>query len=208
MIKGRELIKEWLEFLETGDHKAFYALYGHYHDYLAYVGLQKGASSQKVKDHINDLFLYVFENREKLTHVKHHHNYLVTSFIRSLFRKEHFSTADSLELSDEALPEIPSYPSTEALYIQQNVKEEVTTIVKDYIGKLSGSQSRMIYQKFYLGLSYPEIAVANNISVKTAYNTILQAVAKLKKIIPPEHAAALAAAITLLGGLLIFLLSR
>lgn len=208
MAKGRALVSEWLNFLETGDSGVFYALYDHYHDYLTYIGLKKGASGQKVKDHINDLFLYVFEHRGQLSHVKHHHNYLVTSFIRSLFRKEHFSTADSLELSDEVLPEMPSYPSTEALYIQQNAKEQVALIVKDYIAKLSNSQSRMIYQKFYLGLSYADIADANDVSVKTAYNTILQAVAKLKKLIPAEHAGILAAAITLLSGLLLLILCR
>jgi len=207
MVKGRALVSEWSEFLETGDAKAFYVLYDHYHDYLTYIGLQKGASTQKVKDHINDLFLYVFENREKLNHVKHHHNYLITSFIRSLFRKDLFSIIDSLELSDESLPEMPSYPSIETLFIQQNAKDEVTALVKNYIQKLSDGQSKMIYQKFYIGLSYQQIAEANNVSIKTAYNTILQAVAKLKKIIPPEHAGMLAAAITLLSGLFWLLLA-
>jgi RNA polymerase sigma factor (sigma-70 family) len=208
MIKGRVLVSEWSEFLKTGDATAFYVLYDHYHDYLNYIGLQKGATTQKVKDQINDLFLYVFENREKLNHVKNHHNYLVSSFVRSLFRKEHFSTAESLELNDESLPEMHSYPSAETIFIQQNAREEITALVKDYVEMLSGSQSKMIYQKFYLGLSYPEIAEANNITVKTAYNTVLQAVAKLKKLIPPEHAGALAAAITLLSGLFWLFLFR
>jgi len=161
---------------------------------------------EKVKDCINDLFLYVFENRIKLHTVSHHHNYLVTIFLRSLFRKRHFSSSESLMFDEEQLPDMPAYPSAEALYIQQNVQEQVAQILKNYMERLSSSQAKMIYQKFYLGLTYEEIAQANGVSVKTVYNTILQAVAKLKKLIGTGHIGTLATAISLLGiFILIFL---
>lgn len=208
MVKGKALVNEWSDFLQTGNSQSFYVLYGHYHDYLTFIGIQRGAAAQKIKDHINDLFLYIFEHRDKLSHIKHHHNYLVTSFIRSLIHKEKFSSTDSIELNDDNLPEMPFHPSSEALFIQQNAKAEIKAIVQDYMAKLSDKQSRMVYQKFYLGLPYQEIAESNNVSVKTAYNTILQSIAKLKKLMPPEQAAAIASAITLLGSLLIYILCR
>lgn len=184
MKTGKELNSEWDAFLQTENGAAFHALYAHYHDYLTYIGIKKGARSEKVKDCINDLFLYVFESREKLTGVKNHHNYLVTAFLRNLFRKEHFSAEESLELAD--LPDTHSYPSAEAQYIAQHTQEHVAEILKTYIDKLSGSQAQMIYQKFYLGLSYEEISLSNHISIKTAYNTIYNAVDRLKKMIGKE----------------------
>src|SRR5260370_5429760 len=113
MRKGKDLKKEWDAFVETGSEQAFYDLYDHYHDYLLYIGIQKEIPMEKVKDCINDLFLYVFENRFKLHSVNHHHNYLVTIFLRSLFRKERFSSEESVTLDEEIVPDMPSYPSAE-----------------------------------------------------------------------------------------------
>lgn len=204
MQKGRDLKKEWDAFIQTGSEQAFYKLYDHYHDYLLYVGIQREVSLEKVKDCINDLFLYVFENRNKLNGINHHHNYLVTIFLRSLFRKERFSCTESLTFDEEQVPDMPVYPSAEALYIQQNVQEEIAQALKNYMDRLSLGQSKMIYQKFYLGLTYEEIARANDVSVKTVYNTILQAVAKLKKVIGAERLGTLATTISLLGILILF----
>jgi RNA polymerase sigma factor (sigma-70 family) len=204
MRRGKDLKEEWDAFIKTGSGQAFYTLYSHYHDYLLYVGIQKEIPLEKVKDCINDLFLYVFENRNKLSVINHHHNYLVTIFLRSLFRKERFSCAESLTFDEEQVPDMPVYPSTEALYIRQNVQEQLAHALKNYMDRLSLSQSKMIYQKFYLGLTYEEIAQANGVSVKTVYNTILQAVAKLKKVIGTEHLSTLVSTISLLCTFILF----
>ncbi|WP_377023345.1 RNA polymerase sigma factor [Mucilaginibacter angelicae] len=185
-----------------GDDDDFYKLYCHYHDYLIYLGNLKGATLDKSKDCINDLFLYVFENRIRLQHIRNHHNYLVTAFLRNLFRKPRFSAEESLELQD--LPEMPAYPSAEAEYIQQTSREQATQILDSYISQLSDSQTKIVYQKFYLGLTYEEIAEINDISIKTAYNTIYNSVERLRKLIGQDYASALAAAISLFS--LLFLI--
>lgn len=192
---GIALKTHWEAFLAEGDQDVFYRLYSHYHDYLIYIGNLKGASPDRSKDCINDLFLFVFENRTRLQHVRNHHNYLVTAFIRNLFRKRHFSAEESVELQD--LPEMPVYPSVEAEYIKQTTQQQVTQILQGYINELSDSQTKMVYQKFYLGLTYDQIALVNDISVKTAYNTIYNSVEKLRKLIGYEYASALSAAISL-----------
>lgn len=200
MIKGKELSGYWATFVESGSEDAFHVLYSHYHDYFNYLGLRKGANPIKIKDCINDLFLYLFEKREKLVNVADHHNYLVTSFVRKLFKKEHLSTEELEALSQS---DTPSYPSVEAQFIVQNTKAHISALLKKHIDRLSHSQTQMIYQKFYLGLSYEEISAANGISVKTAYNTIYNAVERLKKVIGKEYLEALLA-IALLGLMFIF----
>ncbi|MEN0053345.1 MAG: sigma-70 family RNA polymerase sigma factor [Mucilaginibacter sp.] len=175
----------------------FYKLYCHYHDYFIYLGNLKGASLDKAKDCINDLFLYVFENRARLQHIRNHHNYLVTAFIRNLFRKPHFGAEESLELQD--LPEMPVYPSAEAEYIEQTTQKQVTEILQGYINELSDSQNKIVYQKFFLGHTYENIAQLNNISIKTAYNTVYNSVEKLKKLIGQDNANVLVTAISLLA---------
>jgi len=206
VTQGKALKFDWDTFVMNGDAGSFYNLYAHYHDYLTFIALKKGAGSEKAKDGINDLFLYVYENRTKLGHIQNHHNYLITSFLRKLFRKEHFSAEESLDLFN--LQQAPTYPSVEAQYIRQHTTEHVASVLKTYINKLSESQSKMIYQKFYLGLSYDEISEINQITVKTAYNTIYNAVEKLKQLIGKENMGTLAIAISLLSLFLLFFLKN
>ena len=202
MKKGKDLIVDWKSFIQNGDQSSFYDLYSHYHDYLTYIGIKKGATSDKTKDCVNDLFLYIYENRQKLGHILNHHNYLVTCFLRKLLRKQHFSAEESLDLIN--LEDTLVHPSVEALYIQQYTQASVSSILKSYIDRLSEKQTKLIYQKFYLGLSYEEISESNQITVKTAYNTIYNAVEKLKAIIEEEGAGPLTVLLTLLSLLILF----
>lgn len=202
MKQGKDLKSDWSIFILNGDETAFYDLYAHYHDYLNYIGLKKAVSTEKAQDCINDLFLYVYENRKRLEHIRDHHNYLVTAFLRKLFKKQHFSSEESIDLID--LEDTHIYPSVEAQYIRARTKEQVSITLKHYIDQLSPSQAQLIYQKFYLGLSYEEIAFANQITIKTAYNTIYNAVEKLKKLIGKDQFGLLAFAISLLS--LLFLI--
>lgn len=205
MKSGKDLYIEWGAFIRTEDPAAFQTLYEHYYDYLAFIGLKRGAESGKIKDCINELFLGVFENRGKLQHVSHHHNYLVTSFLRKLFRKERPHT----ELDSDMMgSEVFSTPSVEVEYISQASQERVTNVLSAYVNKLSESQARLIYQKFYLGLSYEEIAASNQISVKTAYNTVYNAVDRLRKLIGKENMGAFALAVSMLGLLFLFFLQK
>lgn len=203
---GIALKIHWDTFISEGNQDVFYALYSHYHDYLIYLGNLKGATLDKSKDCINDLFLYVFENRIRLQHIRNHHNYLVTAFLRNLFRKPHFNAEESLELQD--LPEMPAYPSAEAEFIQRTSREQAIQILDGYISQLSDSQTKIVYQKFYLGLTYEEIALMNDISIKTAYNTIFNAVEKLRKLIGQEYVSVLSAAISLFTLLFLFFLQK
>ncbi len=201
MQKGANLKKAWDDFIKTGNDRSFYVLYDHYHDYLLYISLQKGFSLEQAKDGVNDLFLYIFENRTKLAHIKQHHNYLVTSFLRKLFRKGHFNRLQSLSTGCDHIFSEMIPPVTDP---EPEEEEQLSRTVKDYIAKLSYRQAKMIYQKFYVGLSYEEIAASNGVSIKTAYNTILQAIVKLRNLIGPEQTRSLKAAVFSLAQLFVF----
>ncbi len=193
MKQGAGLKQEWAIFILEDNERAYYDLYTHYYHYLSFIGFKKGANAGKVKDCINDLFLYLWENRKKLTNIKDHHSYIITAFLRKLFRKENFSEAYSLEVYE--LPGYTATPSVESLYIRQNIQDDVSKILKTYVSQLPEKQRKMVYQKFYLGLSYKEISGINNVSVNTVYNTVYKAVDKLKLLISKEHLSMLSLAI-------------
>ncbi len=93
------------------------------------------------------------------------------------------------------MPDYTATPSVESLYIRQSIQEGVSKILKTYVSQLPEKQRKMIYQKFYLGLSYKEISDINKVSINTVYNTIYKAVDKLKLLISKEHLSMLSLAI-------------
>lgn len=176
--QAEKLRGEWTRFTYAKEEDAYKKLYTYYYNYLSYIGLKRGFPSNKVKDVINDLFLYLWENLDKLAQVANQHSYLITSFLHRLTRKEPFAAASAEELLTVA--NTLSEPSVEAAYIQTQSQTELRDKLASYLGGLPPRQREIIYQKFYLGLSYAEIAAANQLSVNTVYNTVYQALEKLK----------------------------
>jgi RNA polymerase sigma factor (sigma-70 family) len=196
-----ELSTRWADFIATGDENAFYMLYEHYHDYLLYIAAVKGVEIDGAKDHVNDLFLYIFENRSRLDHIKNYHNYIVTSFIRKIFHKGHFNNLIPLSIEEDGCPAGSFDISTDDLRFYDN--EEVSLALNTCINMLSRSQAKIIYQKFYLGLSYEVIADFNGVPVKTIYNTVFRATARLKKLMQTRDYSQLKAAILAFAMLLL-----
>ena len=206
ILNGNELKPQWELFVAEGDHTAYKLLYLHYYRYFTFVGLKKGCSATKVKDALNEVFLYLWENHWKLGHVTHHHNYLLTAFLRKLYKKGKFALEDSFEL--ETLPELIITPSVEVDYIIKGTRQDLTSTLNNFIEKLPERQRSLIYQKFYLDLSYQEIAEANSISINTVYNTIYKAVDKLKTIIGKEHLHELSLGLATLMAIILFFLIK
>lgn len=202
-IKGRDLKDSWSGFIMEGSEPAFYALYTHYYHYLNLLGVRRGFSDDKIKDSISDVFFYLWENRAKLGHISSHHNYIITAFLRKLYRKHAIVMEEMPE--PEALPEALNVPSVEALFIKQDLDENVSELIKEKLDQLGDKQRHLVYQKFYLGLSYQEIADQNNVSINTVYNTIYKAAAKLKSLLTKEQEAFLSLAISFASlGILFF----
>lgn len=176
--KGADLKNEWDEFLQSESEPAFKSIYNHYYHYLSLIGAKRGFAEDRVQDCIHELFLYVWENRKSLLKVLHYHNYLITSFIRKLYKNNGISSEDISELSD--LPQSLIVPSPESTHIYNNMTKNHGDKLKKVIENLPERQRLMIYQKFYLDLSYNEIAELNNISINTVYNTIYKAIFNLK----------------------------
>lgn len=183
MTSGNDLKKEWQDFAVQESETAFYRIYTHYYHYLTYLGIKKGGNSEQVKDVINDVFLLLWESRQQLRDIHHFHNYIITVFLRKLFRK-----APRVEEVNEAmeLPEWLLSSSAEEQLIDREQTAQLNKTVQAHMADLPARQQQMIYQKFFLNLSYAEIAVANGISVNTVYNTIYKTLDKLKSGINKE----------------------
>lgn len=184
MISGKDLKKEWGEFATRESQEAFHSIYMHYFHYLSYLGLKKGFGSEQVKDTINDVFLKLWESRQKLQQVQHFHNYIITIFLRTLFRQDTLAI-DTTVITDET-PDWLLTASAEEQLIAREQSVQLHKTVNHHLENLPSRQRQMIYQKFFLNLSYAEIATANGVSVNTVYNTIYKTLDKLKSSINKE----------------------
>lgn len=184
-LKGRDLKYSWKSFIKSKGEDDFYTIYSHYHHYLSFIGHKRYFSADVVKDSINDVFLYLWENRSSLEKVSDFHTYIITCFLRKLYRKRLISPNELYSIQDVQDEQLS--PSVEEEYIQHGVDGTVKRIVKDHVGQLAVKQRRMVYQKYYLGLSYKEIAVSNKVSIHTVYNTIYKAIDKIKSAITKEQ---------------------
>lgn len=184
-LKGRDLKYSWKSFIETKGKDDFYTIYSHYHHYLGFIGYKRYFSEDVVQDAINDVFLYLWENRSSLQNVNNFNSYIITCFLRKLYHKSLISPGELFPF--QGISDAQLSPSVEEEYIQKKVNGAVKQIVKDHIGQLEVKQRHMIYQKYYLGLSYKEIAVNNKVSIHTVYNTIYKAIDKIKLAITKEQ---------------------
>ncbi|MBE9602240.1 RNA polymerase sigma factor [Pedobacter sp. MC2016-24] len=192
--------EDWATFVSDGNEQSFYKIYTHYCHYLNFIGLKRSFPGDKVKDAISDVFFYIWEQRTKLDHINTPHNYIVTSFLRALYKTNRADNHESLDEFDVA--EFGLSPSLEELHIEQQKNAGLQALLKKYMTQLAPKQRDLLYQKFYLDLSYQEIAQANNISINTVYNTTYKAVEKLKRQIGKDEILLISLAVLL--GLLLF----
>lgn len=190
------IINYWEDFVLNESRESYYELYKHYYAYLSYIGLKRGMPTETVKDTINDVFLYLWEKRKSLGHIKSSHNYMLTFFHRSILKKIEQSGkihGETIEEVDE-MHQYFAEPSIEEKLLDKENTERLSVLINRHLNYLPRQQREIMYQKFFLGLSYAEIAKANRLSVNTVYNTVYSAMQKLRSSIPARVVASLISA--------------
>ncbi|MBX3254830.1 MAG: sigma-70 family RNA polymerase sigma factor [Chitinophagaceae bacterium] len=196
MRKEAVINQHWLDFVNNESRNAYYRMYEHYYAYLLYLGIKRGLNAEYVKDTINDIFLYLWEKRSGLQHVQNPHSYIITFFIRSLYKREPHASQHSINdiFFEEYTPDEFVEPSCDEHLLDSEREKLLLNLVHRQIEQLPPKQRQVIYQKFYLGLSYEEISKTNRISVNTVYNTVYAAMDKLRSLLPKSKIITLVSA--------------
>jgi RNA polymerase sigma factor (sigma-70 family) len=172
----------WKKF-KDGDEPAFIYIYNTYYKILLNLGVQFTKDSELVKDCVQDLFIDIRENKEKLGNVKHIKSYLMVSFKRRLLdylSQENKRKDKKLEIVKEMF-EI--HVSHEDVIIEGQKQLLNVERLKNALNQLSKKEVEAIYYFYYQNLSYKEISDLFNYSqVKTARNLVYMALDKLRTI--------------------------
>lgn len=162
------------EKLRAGDTASLVHLYEQlYADLLSY-GVQLINSNEIAKDAINDVFVHIWDNRSKLKPVENVKAYLFACIRRKIFHSATIERKIS-SLPDLQWVSVQSDLSQEEIIMAMQRSDEIRRRVQQALEKLTGRQRELIQMKYFKGLDYRQIESETGISMKTAYNTIYNA---------------------------------
>lgn len=171
-------VENW-EQIRKGDKEALLELYNDLYFHLLRYGLTIKADSDLIKDCISQLFLKLWDKHERLKSVENVKSYLF-SCLRNLvydhLQVENRASASLLNAQQESTA-VPSY---EEILIEVEKEQEFKKKLQVALKQLSPKQIELIHLKFFENRSYQEIASLNAQTVKTAYNTIYDAIKSLR----------------------------
>lgn len=169
-----EVEKELLERIANGDRQAFTTMFKHYHKYVYTAGRKLTHSSEMAEEVVQDIFLKIWLNREKLGDLQNfaaYLNRLVRNYSLNLLRQmaQHAKSVEILQRSevDESTLEVLNH-------------RETLKILDEALQALS-PQQRKAYELCHLdGMRYSEAASAMNVSAETVHTHMKQALRKIR----------------------------
>ncbi|WP_223552323.1 RNA polymerase sigma factor [Aestuariivivens sp. NBU2969] len=172
-------IQIWLRF-KAGDESAFAKIYRNNVSFLYSYGLKLVYNKPMVWDCIQDLFVYIWDRKDKLGEVNNIRLYLCKSLRRKILNENKkdlmFIGESFINHSDEKIIS----ESVEYKLIEKQKFDQQLSKVKLYLNNLTIKQREVIHLKFYVGLSYPEIAEIMDLSTKATYKLMGRAISMLR----------------------------
>lgn len=173
----------WERF-KNGDQEAFAILYNRYIDNLYNYGLKLCKDNNAVKDSLQELFIELFLNREKISVSQENLKfYLLLALKRSLIKKLQAGRKFSHEFGTIEFE--PEY-SIEFKMIEAESNDEISRKVKNALIQLPAKQKEAVYLRFNESLEYSEIAGLLDITVESVRKQVHRALKTIREIIKDE----------------------
>lgn len=168
-------------FFKKGESHGFSLLFKKYYPQLHVYGLKLSNSQEITEDCLQNFFIQLFENREKLGHINSLKAYLFVSFKRRLI-KQLQKNQNNIPISEAQLIKTNFTFSSEEISINQEIQFLCTSTLASLINKLSPRQKEVIYLKYYSGMNSSDIAEVMDMNYQSVLNTLQKALSKLRKL--------------------------
>lgn len=165
---------DWIALIK-GDKLCFENLFKRYYSSLHQYGYKLTGDASVVDDCLQEMFLYIFEKRQKLGEVKYVRAYLFKSFRRLLLRTMRNRQKLVYVSLNESWKVVPN--ELEMIETQERQRKYLVKLINE----LSPREREMIYMRFYNDLSIQEIAEVLSISYRAVVNTLYKAMVKLRE---------------------------
>ncbi|MEA4903915.1 MAG: RNA polymerase sigma-70 factor [Petrimonas sp.] len=178
-----------------GDKVAFSYLFDMYHNKMFRFLLKVTHSESTSQDLVQDIFLKLWQNRERISEIDNINAYLFRMAQNHALNEMERFTKRTLSLSESHLEDYVTYSTPLETLISNEVKEKLAEAIK----KLSPQQQRVFVLHKEEGYSYAEIADRLNLSVSTIHNHMHQALIKLRHYMANTYTNLLLISITILS---------
>lgn len=165
----------WIKFIQ-GDSSAFELIYSEYVDDLFSYGVQFYSDKETVLDCIHDLFLSIYRNPKIAPNVQVKY-YLFASLRRRLLRYKTSQEKLNFEQLNESISWTDDY---ELEMIHENIREEQLQLLKEKVDKLPSRQREVLFLRYYMDLSYEQIAQMMAINIDTCRTLSFRAIKQLR----------------------------
>lgn len=169
--------------MREGDRDAFFFLYNNTYFHLVRFGLKITAKDELVKDCVTQLFFQLWGRHSTLNEVTNVRAYLFTSLRRMMLDQLSYHSKMNAAIAHFAEKEDPSELSYEEVIIGVQQDEELKKKLYHALEQLTPRQKELIGLVFFEGLTYEQVAARTDQSIKTAYNTIYNAIKLLRKML-------------------------
>ena len=169
----------WDDF-RSGSEPAYEFIYQTYTPILFRYGIKLSSDRELVKDAIQDLFIYLWDARGRLSTTNSIKYYLFRVIRRIIFAK--LNDASPVSYTDFFEDTVRlSVSSHESLLIEEQTGLEQNEKLLKEVHLLSQRQKEAIFLRFYDNLEFHQIAEIMSISPRAVYKLIYKAVDALQK---------------------------
>ncbi len=171
-----DVIDTWKQFI-SGDDCAYASLYEAYVQILYQYGLCFTSDTELIKDCIQDLFVYLYTNRNQLNQDCNVKAYLLVSLKHNLCK-----SLARLDYNDSMPEELPflSEMSVEDRFIVGETHANNSRQVRQMLSILTPRQREILYYRYIQELPLEEICRLMDLNYQSAQNLIQRSLKKLR----------------------------
>lgn len=178
----------WNLFL-SGDDKSYTYFYKKYVTDLFSYGLHFTPDREVVKDCIQDVFVKIYCNRNKLPKIDNVKLYLFIALKNTLFNvfqkdKAHYHI-DTIE------PVFTIEFSIEDKLIREEIEKEQSIKMNEMLDTLTPRQKEVIYYRYIEGLKMEDVCLLMNMNYQSVQNLIQRSFKKIRTIFPSKNVSIL-----------------
>lgn len=166
-------------FFKKGESHGFSLLFKKYYPQLHVYGLKLSNNQELTEDCLQNFFIQLFENRERLGKINSLKAYLFVSFKRRLI-KQLQKKQNNIPISEAQLFKTNFTFSIEEISIKQEIQFLCTSTLARLINELSPRQKEAVYLKYYSGMTTTDIAEVMDMNYQSVLNTLQKALKKLR----------------------------
>lgn len=167
------------ESFKKGDQATFSLIYEQYIDELLTYGYRITNNRQLIKDSIQDLFLSLWNSRERLSETDSIRFYLFRSLRNRILRN--IEKHKEVSIPDTTFYHNLAELSFEDSLIETEQESETNTSLRNAIEKLSKRQQEVIQLRYYHNFSLVQICDIMNISNQSVRNLLSKSIIQLRE---------------------------